>query len=37
MTKLKRAFLIAFLTVSAWIVVILAIYGAMRIAERIFG
>jgi hypothetical protein len=37
MTNLKRAFLIAFLTVSAWIVVILAIYGAMRIAERIFG
>ena len=37
MTNLKRAFLIAFLTVSAWIVVILAFYGAVRIAERIWG
>ena len=37
MTNLKRAFTVAFLTLCAWIVLILAIYGAVRLGERIFG
>ena len=37
MSNLKRAFTVAFLTVCAWIVVLLALYGAMRIFDRIVG
>jgi hypothetical protein len=35
MTNLKRAWTVAVLVVSTLIVMILAIYGAVRIAERI--
>jgi hypothetical protein len=37
MSNLKRAWTVAVLVVSTWIVLILAIYGAVRIAERILG
>jgi len=37
MSNLKRAFTVAFLTVCTWIVLILAIYGAMRIWDRMIG
>jgi len=37
MSNLKRAWTVAVLVVSTWIVMILAIYGAVRILERVLG
>jgi hypothetical protein len=35
MTNLKRALTVAILTLCSWIVLFLAIYGAVRLWERI--
>lgn len=37
MTNLKRFFTVLGLTLASWVILILAIYGAVRIAERIWG
>jgi hypothetical protein len=37
MTNLKRFFTVLGLTILSWAILILAIYGAVRIAERIWG
>ena len=37
MTNLKRGIIVAFLTVCAWIVLFLALYGAFRVWERVIG
>lgn len=37
MTNLKRAWTVAILTLCCWTVLILAIYRAVRILERVFG
>ena len=37
MSNLRRAWTVAVCVVSTWIVLILAIYGAVRLYDRIFG
>jgi hypothetical protein len=37
MSNLRRAWTVAVLTLCCWIVMILAIYGAVRLYDRIFG
>lgn len=37
MTNLKRFFTVLGLTLASWVILILAIYGAVRLYDRIFG